>query len=322
MGKSGYVRRKALLVIASLTLAVLMICPAPAEARNSYFTLEDGVTNSTQSIEASDNLYYSFSLNSTYTVTLSIRATQDVDTYESPYRNSGTIGWANLYDIDGNVVSVTGLGSGSDYTADTSIGPDRLTQGSYRLEIRANTNLSRLDVTMTAEPERGAFISHEDNESTNSGAYISHAENEQNSGATLSMYRLYNPYTGEHLFTLDQNERDMLCGYGWVYESVAWDSPASSSTPVFRLYNPYSSEHFYTSSESEYAWLASIGWNQEGVSFYSGGRQPIYRLFDPYVTVGTHLYTANHDEYSALGTWGWVPEGTAFYCEQVYVDDH
>ena len=133
---------------------------------------------------------------------------------------------------------------------------------------------------------------------------------------SVPMYRLYNQWSGEHLFTLSKDEVDSLTSIGWKYEGVAWQSPSFSLDPVYRLYNPYSGDHFYTSDWSEYEYLGSIGWNQEGVAFYSASSatgKPIYRLFNRWLTQGTHLFTTDYDEYQYLGGIGWSQEGTAFY---------
>ena len=129
---------------------------------------------------------------------------------------------------------------------------------------------------------------------------------------SVSVYRLYNQWSGEHLFTADKSEYDSLAKLGWQQEGTAWQAP-SSGTPVYRLYNPYSGGHFYTADYSDYENLGSIGWRQEGVSFYSGGDYPVYRLFNPWLTQGTHLNTTDAVEYEDLGSIGWQKEGTAFY---------
>ena len=129
---------------------------------------------------------------------------------------------------------------------------------------------------------------------------------------TVPMYRVYNRWSGEHLFTADKSEYDSLAKLGWQQEGTAWQAP-SSGTPVYRLYNPYSGGHFYTADYSDYENLGSIGWRQEGVSFYSGGDYPVYRLFNPWLTQGTHLNTTDSVEYEDLGSIGWQKEGTAFY---------
>ena len=51
-------------------------------------------------------------------------------------------------------------------------------------------------------------------------------------------YRLYNPNSGEHFYTLDASEKNHLVFVGWRYEGVGWHSDASGSVPVYCQYNP------------------------------------------------------------------------------------
>jgi uncharacterized protein (TIGR02145 family) len=91
-----------------------------------------------------------------------------------------------------------------------------------------------------------------------------------------ALLRLYNPNSGEHLYTINQKEKNDLKNMGWNDEGVAYfvtkndkfvdksNQPAS-----YRLYNPNSGEHFYTLSEKERKGLVGSGWKYEGVSFYT-----------------------------------------------------
>lgn len=93
--------------------------------------------------------------------------------------------------------------------------------------------------------------------------------------------RLYNPWTGEHLFSADQAEVAAREKDGWKNEGTFWkaythlgdwQSKFKSDkwdTAVYRLYNPNNGEHLYTTAAAEYNKLTSIGWNGEGVVFYS-----------------------------------------------------
>ena len=84
------------------------------------------------------------------------------------------------------------------------------------------------------------------------------------SGSQVTVWRLYNRWSGEHLFTTDREEYDGLVAVGWSGEGEAWRSPAESDNEVWRLYNPYSGDHHYTADETEYERLGDIGWNREG----------------------------------------------------------
>ena len=85
---------------------------------------------------------------------------------------------------------------------------------------------------------------------------------------SVVIYRLYNPYSGEHFFTGYSIERDVLVGVGWNYEGIGWySSDSEGGTEVYRLYNPYDYQHLWTTNKGEYDYLGSIGWNKEGVAF-------------------------------------------------------
>ena len=83
----------------------------------------------------------------------------------------------------------------------------------------------------------------------------------------LAIYRLYNPYSGEHLFTTDANEYTTLVGLGWSYEGVNWGAPESGAS-VYRLYNQWSGDHHYTTYANERDTLVELGWEDEGVGWY------------------------------------------------------
>lgn len=134
---------------------------------------------------------------------------------------------------------------------------------------------------------------------------------------TQVMYRLYNQWSGEHLYTADAKERDALAGLGWTKEGEGWVAPTKSGTPVYRLYNPYApqGDHHYTTDREEYDELGRIGWCKEGIGWYSDDDKGVelHRLYNPYATTGTHHYTEDENERDALVKIGWRYEGTAWY---------
>lgn len=125
-----------------------------------------------------------------------------------------------------------------------------------------------------------------------------------------TMYRLYNPNTGEHFYTATVEERDSLDAIGWVYEGVGWVAPTTGD-PIYRLYNPNApgGDHHYTGSEEERDNLVSVGWRYEGVGWYSDGPVKIYRQYNPNAASGTHNYTASLEENDMLVSLGWRYEG-------------
>lgn len=140
-------------------------------------------------------------------------------------------------------------------------------------------------------------------------------EQAQASSAYVTMYRLYNPNSGEHLYTKDSNEVNVLTKIGWRKEGEAWKA-ATSGQSVYRLYNPNNGDHHYTLDSNEYNQLGKIGWRKEGVAWYSDKSKgvAVYRLFNPSQTgAGSHHYTTDKNEYNTLKTKGWRQEGIAWY---------
>ena len=133
--------------------------------------------------------------------------------------------------------------------------------------------------------------------------------------AEVSMYRLYNPNSGEHFYTAAADERDYLVSLGWVDEGIGWVAPGESDTPVFRVYNEYGGEHHYTMDASEKDMLVNAGWNDEGIGWYSDDDkgQVLYREYNPNQFSCNHNYTTSKDEHNWLIGLGWKDEGTAWY---------
>ena len=160
----------------------------------------------------------------------------------------------------------------------------RLNAGTYTIEVSPNTSMSGHEYALTvSEPPQ-----------------------------TQTMYRLYNPYTGEHFYTANAGERQTLIGLGWKDEGIGWIAP-TSGTAVYRLYNPFNDDHHYTPNKQEYDSLVKLGWKGEGVGWYSGGGVAVHRLFNKYVTTRTHHYTTSTEEKNQLVSIGWTYEGTGWY---------
>lgn len=137
---------------------------------------------------------------------------------------------------------------------------------------------------------------------------------------TKTMYRLYNPNSGEHFYTASAGERDSLARAGWNYEGTAWTAPVVSNTPVYRLYS--GTDHHYTTSVGERDSLVRVGWKYEGVGWYSDDAKGVFmhRLFNPGVNPaaptnnsGSHHYTASKAEADRLVSVGWRYEGESWY---------
>ena len=133
---------------------------------------------------------------------------------------------------------------------------------------------------------------------------------------TYSMYRMYDPYSGEHFYTGSMEERQMLEANQWKYEGVGFTFPYSSGKPVYRLYDRNKThEHLYTMDEAEKDALIAAGWEYEGIAFNSCPREevPQYRLRNPNTTRGAYHFTASVEEKDMLIAAGWIYEGIGFY---------
>ena len=133
--------------------------------------------------------------------------------------------------------------------------------------------------------------------------------------ATVDMFRLYNPNSGEHFYTSNVAEKDNLVKLGWRYEGIGWKAPAKSNTPVYRLYNKNAGDHFYTMNEKEKDNLVRLGWKYEGIGWYSDDAQsvPLYRQYNPNAKAGSHNFTTSKDENDFLKGLGWKEEGIGWY---------
>ena len=135
---------------------------------------------------------------------------------------------------------------------------------------------------------------------------------------TQSMYRLYNPNSGEHFYTANAGEKNHLANIGWIYEGIGWVAPKTSDYPVYRLYNGNGGEHHYTMNKAEKDMLVRAGWKYEGIGWYSADPKdsnsiPLLREYNPNAFANNHNYTTSKPEHNWLISLGWKDEGKAWY---------
>ncbi len=133
-----------------------------------------------------------------------------------------------------------------------------------------------------------------------------------------AMYRLYNPYSGEHFYTSNADERNNLTRLGWNYEGIGWYAPKDGRYPVYRIYNPIGGEHHYTLNVDEKNNLVRLGWKDEGIGWYSADSSssesiPVKREYNPNAFANNHNYTISLDEHNWLVGLGWKDEGTGWF---------
>lgn len=157
-------------------------------------------------------------------------------------------------------------------------------------------------------------------------------------GRAVTMYRLYNPNSGEHFYTSNTVEVEKLsgpmgsgggfCGVdsdgqfkcwginrgaGWKLEQNAgWIAPTQGA-PVYRLYNRNAGDHHYTLNAAERDMLIKKGWKYEGIGWHSGGSWPLYRQYNRRARRGTHNYTVSKPENDMLVRLGWKAEGIGWH---------
>ena len=137
--------------------------------------------------------------------------------------------------------------------------------------------------------------------------------------ALHAMYRLYNPYTHEHLFTTDAAEKDNLVSLGWNFEGITGKVYMHGEKGgVYRLYNPNTGEHHYTTKEDEVAACVKAGWRNEGVKFFSvldADKQTVgmVSMYNPYEKKFYHHYTSDADEIAKMVKDGWRKEEIKWY---------
>lgn len=130
----------------------------------------------------------------------------------------------------------------------------------------------------------------------------------------VTMWRLYNPNSGEHFYTASDSERADVIDAGWNDEGVGWRAPKGGN-PVYRLYNKNGGEHHYTLSASERDSLVQAGWSYEGIGWYSDRDKsvPLYREYNPNQFACNHNYTPSKTEHDHLVSLGWHDEGIGWY---------
>jgi serine/threonine protein kinase len=136
------------------------------------------------------------------------------------------------------------------------------------------------------------------------------------------LYRLYNPKTGDHFYTMSIAERNnAVAADGYTYEGIAsyvFSSQVANSAPLYRLVSTRTGDHFYTLSATERDnAVAADGYTYEGIAGYVFSTQvpksvPLYRLYNS--KTGDHFYTTSASERdNAVAVDGYIYERIACY---------
>ena len=171
------------------------------------------------------------------------------------------------------------------------------------------------EITKLKQQDPASGSSSSAGESTGSGTSL--GGDVSAPASTSALYRLYNPWTGEHLFTTDAHEVQTLTPLGWRYEGIIGQASMQEGTAVYRLYNPTTGEHHYTTNLDEVARCVANGWVKEGIAFYSQGDQAVYSMYNPYAKSFYHHYTSDENEIAQMVKDGWKKEEVKWYCTSI-----
>ena len=182
---------------------------------------------------------------------------------------------------------------------------------------RLSTQVTQLnqEITKLKQQDPASGSSSSAGESTGSGTSL--GGDVSAPASTSALYRLYNPWTGEHLFTTDAHEVQTLTPLGWRYEGIIGQASMQEGTAVYRLYNPTTGEHHYTTNLDEVARCVANGWVKEGIAFYSQGDQAVYSMYNPYAKSFYHHYTSDENEIAQMVKDGWKKEEVKWYCTSI-----
>jgi hypothetical protein len=141
---------------------------------------------------------------------------------------------------------------------------------------------------------------------------------------TTPLYRFYDPFTDDYLYTVDPNESHTshraqgIAGYVYVQDVRQHVFAPATAVPLMRLLTP-SGQHFCTANEAEYEDLLALnaGYTADGVAGYvftasTNALQPLFRSYHP--STGGHLYTMDISESDkASQKYGYRGDGISGY---------
>ncbi|MGL6344322.1 MAG: hypothetical protein ACRC80_34895, partial [Waterburya sp.] len=93
---------------------------------------------------------------------------------------------------------------------------------------------------------------------------------------SVAVYRFYNKDTASHLYTIDENERNVvqqeLTNFNYEGEVFyAYNIQVEGSIPIYRFYNSTTGSHFYTPSTAERDYVTNdlANFESEGIAYYA-----------------------------------------------------
>ncbi len=235
---------------------------------------------------------------------------------EQPTKLSYTAG--EKLDLSGLVVTLTDNQGGEKNVTPAEFGTFNITAKPENKETLTLANNGK-PVNLSKQGVRDAVTKKLTVKAASASAGAEYIAESEAADATTTLYRLYNPYTHEHLFTTDAAEKDNLVSLGWNFEGIPGKVYMHGEKGgVYRLYNPTTGEHHYTTKEDEVATCVKAGWKNEGVKFFSvldNDKQTVgmVSMYNPYEKKFYHHYTADADEIAKMVKAGWIKEEVKWY---------
>ena len=133
---------------------------------------------------------------------------------------------------------------------------------------------------------------------------------------TVPVYRLFNVVTGQHFYTANKEERDivleMYASKGWTDEGVAFQTPVISDVPVYRVFDMKNGGYVYTVDVVVRDAYVANGYRDEGIAWYATGKtgRKVYKLTD--AKSGKYIYTISLEEANTLKENGFICEDAEF----------
>ena len=206
-------------------------------------------------------------------------STRDYDWYRFELPSAGTVqvsltneqhlggsSWSvNLTDAEGDTIEGFDWEESSTSHEGTVIG---LPAGTYAVRVYGNTRGHTYTLKVsTVSPTQTMYRLY--NQSLKSIGWTYEGVGWVAPASGDPVYRLFNPYSDDHHYTMKADERDALKKLGWRDEGVGWYS--GGSVPVLRQFNPYAvtATHNYTVSKEENDALVRIGWRAEGTGWFA-----------------------------------------------------
>lgn len=128
-----------------------------------------------------------------------------------------------------------------------------------------------------------------------------YSNNDKDTRVTVT--RLYNAKTGEHLYTTSGGEAASLQKNGWTAEpksTIYGTSDTKNGTPVYRMYNAKTGEHLYTINSYEKDNLIKAGWKYEGIGWYAPKNVGNYATGTKSNKVKGNYWTQEHGKQEAI----------------------